>query len=399
MLKNLAICIILSLLTLFTAAVYALPPVLIVLFILLCAWLGYKKKRAELAMMLVSLLCLFACLEIFVRFNADDIFYREHERYALKTRYRADIDAQIAVRFGDLVAMDSSLKQKLAEPHNIDFRTDGDGFRNQADYANEPYVVLGDSFATSIGSTQDDILAAQMNKAMPGSFYSRAFPGAPKDYEKHALLFFEQHPDARYVWFMFEGNDFFAAGEGAEAPRRPNLRDRIRDYKSAHILPFLATRVMTLLQKTVSASLKHRGASPSPVVDIFELAGNPVGFLRKYMDHAEAEQLTLSLLGTPEIMQRTACVFFIPDKYRVYKPWISKGPEVSEPPAAMAALREFFGPKKIPVVDLTPFLRQAAGDALKDGKFVYWRDDTHWNAAGIASIVPAVKDCIANDKT
>jgi len=35
-----------------------------------------------------------------VRFSADQIFYREHERYSLKTRYRPNLDHQALQRFG-----------------------------------------------------------------------------------------------------------------------------------------------------------------------------------------------------------------------------------------------------------------------------------------------------------
>ena len=306
---------------------YAMPWIIAAPFVLLCLWLYTRKQRAELAMMLVSLLLAFACVEAYVRMDADNIFYREHEKWALKGRYRADVHDKIHVRHGDLVAMDPSLLNALAEPHDMEFITDSAGFRNAQDYAGEPYVVLGDSFAASTGTTQADTLTAQLNAAQPKTFYSRGFPGAPKDYEANAWLFVHSTPsDARFVWFVFEGNDFNFPEEQTAPPHLPTAKDWWSDNFSTRSLPFLATRFFTLLQKSAQTHMNAAKEMPSPVA-IYKIAGIPVGFYKPYIDAATEKKLDLRMLGTPEIMSRTACIFFIPDKYRVYKQYgLAKAP-------------------------------------------------------------------------
>jgi len=37
----------------------------------------------------------------------------------------------------------------------------------------------------------------------------------------------------------------------------------------------------------------------------------------------------------------------------------------------------------ISAIDLTPVLRWQADTAFKQNKYVYWRNDTHWNADGV----------------
>lgn len=379
----------------FHIAAFAMPAVMAVVFLLACLFFMVRKKGSELLLMLVSLLFVFACVEAGVRIMADDIFYREHERWALKSHYLPNVDSELQVRFGDMVAMDPSLKDMLAEPHAMVFSTDSEGFRNAKDYAGEPYVILGDSFATTIGATQPDTLVSQLNARMPQQFYSRAFPGSPQAYEAAALRHLRMNDKARFIWFVFEGNDFQRPGEAIGAPRRPDFKQDMRDIFTPLRLPFLTTRVIRLLLKSAKAERDAKGESP---VIVHNVLGKKVGFLKRYIEYAQAPALELNMLGTPEIMERTACVFFIPEKYRVYRPWIENAEPVSEPAAGLVTLQNYFGAHAIPVIDLTPALQRAASTALQDKQFVYWRDDTHWNAQGIASIVDQVEGCMKADR-
>jgi hypothetical protein len=384
----------------FEIMVYAMPLVAAIPFALICLGLFFwRKQRAEATMLLVSLLVLFGCLEVFVRFNADDIFYREHDKWALKGRYRANIHNAMWARFGDIVAMDPSLKDQIAEPHRLEFKTDSSGFRNSHDYAEEPYILLGDSFATSVGNTQSDTVVEQLNALSPNSFYSLAYPGAPRNYEANALTFLDQgHTQARFLWFIFEGNDFNPPGEETGAPYRPSKDFQWKDALSPRNIPFMTTRALMVFFKAVKM---HKSNSDDIVIPteikLLSVAGHPMGFFKKYMDRIAAPKTELRILGTPEVMSRTACVFFIPDKYRVYKPWIENGPAISEPAAGLVALKDYFGARHIPVIDLTSTLKKAATKLLTQGEFVFWRDDTHWNGKGIKSILSDVQQCVAQD--
>jgi hypothetical protein len=44
----------------------------------------------------------------------------------------------------------------------------------------------------------------------------------------------------------------------------------------------------------------------------------------------------------------------------------------------------------VPVVDSTPLLAAQAAERLPRHEYLYWRDDTHWNAAGIRLAAEAV---------
>jgi hypothetical protein len=382
-----------------TAVIYAMPPVLAIPYVLLCLWLLYwRKQKAETAMLLASMLVLFGILEIFVRMFSDDIFYREHEKWALKGKYRANVEDTLRVRFGDMIAMDPTLKEKLAEPHDIRFVTDSLGFRNEKDYSGEPYILLGDSFTASTGITHEETLATQLNNIMPGHFYSMGYPGAPRDYESRALTFLAMgHDKARFLWFVFEGNDFKLLEETGDAPRRPSLKPTWKEYFSLRNLPFMTTRVLVIFFKAVGARAKSREEKSEDIVQVFDVGSKPMGFFGKYIHRSGTTNMEFRILGTEEVMSRTACVFFIPEKYRVYKPWIKYGPPVSEPAEGLKILKTHFKPHNIPIIDLTPALQKAAKAALPH-KTVFWRDDTHWNPSGISAILPDIKRCIDQDK-
>jgi len=51
---------------------------------------------------------------------------------------------------------------------------------------------------------------------------------------------------------------------------------------------------------------------------------------------------------------------------------------------ALARLEREIQGTGVPVVNLTAAMRAHAARELERGRYIYWRDDTHWNARGIA---------------
>ncbi|HEX4628346.1 MAG TPA: hypothetical protein VH137_06095 [Gemmatimonadales bacterium] len=77
-------------------------------------------------------------------------------------------------------------------------------------------------------------------------------------------------------------------------------------------------------------------------------------------------------------------VVLVPTKYAVYAPLLrtpDPGPDRAAP--YLADLARQLAADGIAVVDLTPPYRAAAAHALAQGRYIYFLDDTHWNAAGV----------------
>ncbi len=78
-------------------------------------------------------------------------------------------------------------------------------------------------------------------------------------------------------------------------------------------------------------------------------------------------------------------VVLVPKKFTVYAPLLQP-PEAGVDHAAAyhARVERRLRGAGIAVVNLTEPFRAAAAAGVDAGEYIYWRDDTHWNAAGIA---------------
>src|SRR5207245_6944142 len=85
-------------------------------------------------------------------------------------------------------------------------------------------------------------------------------------------------------------------------------------------------------------------------------------------------------------------VLLVPGKYTVYRPFL-----VNQRPVGQGAgdyldrLERQLREAGIPVLNLTPFLSAEAGRYLERGEYLYWLDDIHWNALGIALAAAAIR--------
>ena len=77
-------------------------------------------------------------------------------------------------------------------------------------------------------------------------------------------------------------------------------------------------------------------------------------------------------------------IFFIPIKYNVYSKYINNE-DIDK--NDFEFLKDNYNKLGIDVVDLTDLLMLSAEKYQKKGKFIYWRDDTHWNVNGINEVI------------
>ena len=122
------------------------------------------------------------------------------------------------------------------------------------------------------------------------------------------------------------------------------------------------------------------------------LADGPFAMLARYAaasretrypgDGAFARQLE-------QLAPRVVAVYLIPTKYRVYRR-ITEPRATPLPRARWRYLEHQCTRLRLHCVDLTPTLGAAAERALRRGQLLWWRDDTHWNAAGVAAAARAV---------
>lgn len=316
---------------------------------------------------------------------AEDLFYRPHERFAEwnarhgHRAYRPSLDVQVQVRHGDLQPL---TRAPIAQPRQVRFRTDSNGFRNLRDYAGEPWVLLGDSFVAGSGSDHSALVSEALARR-GWRVHNLGFPGGPADYADYWHAFRQRHPAGRprLLLFVFEGNDLpERAGRTVASPARRSWRYWRRTLEAPFRETLLARFVRSATGRLLGASRIESGED----VEIFPLARGEVGFYRAYIERTRDAQVP----ETPRFDAALAslapdigAVFFVPTKYRVYQPWVAPEERLNHARwAHLAARCQTLG---LACHDLTPELRRGAEASLAEARLVYWRDDTHWNAAGM----------------
>ena len=362
---------------------YGLPlPALGALFVFGVVPVVLLTRPANATLFVVALVFITGALE--VAFGATGfgqaMFYRPTELLRIGSNefgyvYRSNRKVTMKSPFGDLEAMGPT---GIIEPREIEFITDGLGFRNRADYSGQHLFLVGDSFAMGEGETQACGVTEVLKAKYGVDIYNLAHSGdQPPDYVRHAESFMRRHPDARVVMMIFEGNDFEPYSE------RVYRQSRLRPYTEF----FHDSNVYRVTRWLYVRAFKPSN-QPKPRVE--KIAGMPIAFepgyaLNAMRDQAISdEQMRFGQLFD-RLKGRVAHVFFAPAKYRVYAPLLDGALHGKAlPNRNWEYLHRVASERGIPVTDLSPALERAARDGLPRGEFVFWRGDTHWNCRGMA---------------
>lgn len=349
------------------------------------AALFLRKGDALLAAVSFVFTVVIANLVLSLTGMGDMMYYRPTERYRINdNEFGRVLQPKLALKakipFGDLEA---TAKLGIIEPREIEFISDKLGFRNRQDYAGQPWVLVGDSFGMGEGDTQacmvNEVLARDHGLAM----YNLSHSGdGQRDYLYHMQAFDrvlgDQRRAARYVLMVFEGNDFFPSD--------------LEPYPTSSTRPFRQWfQNLSLWRFTRWLYERRFKRSELRVPLLHDVAGERFAFQPDYADlpritgaHDDAQlkygQIFAALKG------RVSHIVFVPEKYRVFHPFINGATPLPVPNQQVEYLRRIAAPQSIPVLDLTDAMVAAQRAALQAplGKraHVFWRADTHWTCAG-----------------
>ncbi len=293
----------------------------------------------------------------------------------------------MTVRKGDLEAQLTE-HIELDAPEDICYITDSLGYRNDADYSGQPWVLVGDSYTVSTGVDQPQALVAQVN-AQGLASYSIAYPGNIVDYAERIRDFKRIHPqaDPTYLVFFYEGNDF----------NRVRDRDRQRSWLGRmvqRIREYYRSTTLGRFAYVMVARLKSKDGAPD--VEFHDVAGRQAAF---FGGHNRVSQREVYDGGADfdrlfaELSREKVHVFFIPTKYRVYHEYLAPGGQA--PPNAqwryLQSLAKRYG---VPATNLTPALREAAARLATEGELLWRASDTHWNGRGVGVGARAVREAL-----
>lgn len=349
-------------------------------------FLDYRK----LLPLALSLLFTTGALEVVVRLGASEAlnpYYRPHEvlsRGPGETSYLPNESVAMAVPHGDLLAIAPDLPESLIEPRYEVFRTDSLGYRNDADYAGEPFVFVGDSYLVGTEST----LTAELKSRHDIHAYNVSYSGTgPLIYAEKVQFVRTEFGSGRIAVFFFEGNDFEPMNPTEQAardfvPRQAQrwLADYIRAVRGSSLW---ARTFYGLTSRSAHLLAVRNGPDDSSPVFVRVVGGQPMAFLRGYADVVRRTSFDdHSFIRSRLAEARPDLVVFIPDKFRIYGPLLDEQPEADLPHAQWDYLEAVTAELGVPSLDLTAELFERSRLLLESGLFTYWRDDTHWNRIG-----------------
>ena len=309
------------------------------------------------------------------------------------------------MRHGDIYVIDSGLnydRELIKVPRVQKFITDSYGIRNDRTRIEDAEIILvGDSFKTANGVTQEDMPSNVLSKISGKKVASLSYGGLnPTEYEliinKYLDIIKE---DAKIFVFYFAGNDFVKIEEkkkvsskyilwrGHEIPwlsyhirfAYENL-ERTKDKFLLQILSeknyFLRNiRAKSHLMYKKFFSKLHNTGSP---IKYFDIGNKKVGFY--HTDGINDDYITY-IFQNKKILKRVDGFFLIPIKLRIYADYIDS--VNIEKNSQLEFLKNSYSKIDKPVYDLSEVMKLSVSKYLTEGKYLYWRDDTHWNYNGI----------------
>lgn len=359
----------------------------------LIAALAAPRKAAGLALALgLSQLAAEAGVRLLDLHRPVSLTYREHEKYEVDSgytsgrgRYLENVSDVIDMPHGDSFALDPFAPQLIREPRRVVFRTDDRGHRNDRPYHGQGIVLAGDSFVVGNTTSQEETIPGWLAREHGLDVYSLGHPGDPNLYFAMIAAFLaEVDPSAKVLLFLFEGNDF-----KTDVPVRPLAIPPVYDqwklrFSRAVEGVWNAPGILLGASRRIERSLLARAGE---IVEVARVGESSAGFYGPYVDMACAPDLRFEWRDPPPgVIEHLGAVFFIPTNYRVYfdllEPEARRGRNVPQPAPGRMALERWFGSRGVPVIDLEEPLRQRARELLPGGRYVWWRDDTHWNGPG-----------------
>ena len=114
-------------------------------------------------------------------------------------------------------------------------------------------------------------------------------------------------------------------------------------------------------------------------IKYFNIGNKVVGFYNT--DYEINNEYVTYIFQNKKILERVDGFFFIPIKLRIYSDYIDSVKIDTNNP--LKYLKNSYSQINKPVYDLTKVMKFSVSKYLSEGKYLYWRDDTHWNHYGI----------------
>ena len=345
----------------------------------------------------------------------DRVSYRVWEAmrtFGAETPFRPQTHYDRPRVYGNLAATGN--QRDLRQYHRIVFTSDSLGYHNPPELAARggvAAILFGRSFSAGTEVNDGEDLAAQLTRLSGRPVYNAA-PGDPAPAVVNDL--------AERVG-MDRGVVIFEHLESSDAPPIDAVRPRgmsgrcrslLGPWSTPRLCVVLAGRVQRLGISPVAvfATRAYRRLQDGrwlPNAAAENVMRERLANGRDMLVYAHSERLPPAprrshatvvryatwLAARLALQHHKLIVVLVPEKHTVYGPF-TQSPvarrAAEETAAALDRVDRALRERGVTVVNATGPLREAARRAMARDDYVYWLDDTHWNAAGVRVTAEAV---------
>lgn len=307
--------------------------------------------------------------------------------------------------YGDLANLGNLPADRAFHAETVS--TDQFGFRNGAVAALGPFraVLTGTSFSAGTEVGDDETLAAQLSRVAGGGVYNAALAEGSLEtlreiirrvgMERGVLVF--EYLEGRGPPSIILGRDRAPVGRCpdlvAASPDVCAIYNRAIEHSRVSPVRIVASRVLRRLQNdrwlpNPDRAVVTRTTLPDGSAMLFEASE-----WTWVLPPGDEERVVRYFTWLERRLRREQVVLLVvlaPKKHTVYGPLLERRRDSESGAQSLARIEAGLKAARVPVVNLTGPLRAAAAVELAAGRYVYFLDDTHWNAAGIAEAARAI---------
>jgi acetyltransferase AlgX (SGNH hydrolase-like protein) len=298
--------------------------------------------------------------------------------------------------YGDLAALGN--RPDLRQYRREVFTTDEFGFRNPTDSVHQRYDVAigGTSYAAGSSVSDDETLSARLATELSRPVYNagglpidrwRYVPVVERLGLRNGLLILEYMESA-----PAPGSVPVPHGKAEEVKRRlaafcgPRYSD-VRGWLAQSPFQLLLFKLFKRLENDcVLPNVFSRRVVPGQLIN-----GDPILFQAEQVNaHPSRAAVAASVAELTAMSAALAgrgtklLVVLVPSQFHVYGPLVATPVASASDRTYLDEIGHGLSTAGVLFVDLSEPLENAARNGLRDHTYVYWRDDTHWNARGIA---------------
>ena len=314
--------------------------------------------------------------------------------------FRANAHYENPLSYGDLTAL-GNLPRYRQYRQEI-FSTDAFGFRRNSG-VNSPaqkfdILVVGDSFMVGAGVNDDETLPAALERHLGVGVYNGA-----AGFDVHAtlndILFLAQRLNivrGTVLYEYYQRHDL-PLGQYLMSDTAAKNEEGCRNWLTRFSIwyeGFVEKSPLQIFTQRLFKKLHDDSILPntfeSEVVVKTLRNGEPILFYSRDVATSRLASRRVDISGFKDLAARLEkhnlrlVVLLVPTKYTVYRPLLKDDDSKKvDPSLYLDLVEQSLRAADIPVVNLLKPFRERAREDYRKNEYIYWRDDTHWNARGV----------------